>query len=151
MLTYGWLARVASWSDRLLGLLLRADEQDLVATGDGLADEFEGDVETLDGLGQVDDVDPVALGEDVGLHLRVPAAGLVAEVDTGLEQLAHGNGRHVRDLLSVLPPRTSSPGAGGLCALPAPSRSERSACVLRAGGAGDGSGGSGQAPDRAGV
>ena len=119
--------------DRLLGLLLGADEQDLVAPGDGLADEFEGDVETLDGLGQVDDVDPVALGEDEGLHLRVPAAGLVAEVDTGLEQLAHGNGRHVRDLLSVLflrGPRRRGPV--GSCALPAPSRSERSACVLHA-------------------
>ena len=64
LLTYGWLARVASWRDRLLGLLLRPDEQDLVAAGDGLADELEGDVEALDGLGEVDDVDPVALRED---------------------------------------------------------------------------------------
>ena len=46
-------------------------------------------------------MDAVALGEDERLHLRVPATGLVAEVDTGLEQLAHGYGRHVRDLLSV--------------------------------------------------
>ena len=50
--------------DRLLGLLLGADEQDLVAAGDGLADELEGDVQALDGLGEVDDVDPVALRED---------------------------------------------------------------------------------------
>ena len=94
LLTYGWSARVASWRDRLLGLLLRADEEDLVAAGDGLADELERDVQALDGLGEVDDVDPVALGEDERLHLGIPAAGLVAEVDSGLEQLPHRNGRH---------------------------------------------------------
>ena len=80
--------------DGLLGLLLGADEQDLVAAGDGLADELEGDVQALDGLGEVDDVDPVALREDERLHLGVPAPGLVAEVDSGLEQLPHRNGRH---------------------------------------------------------
>ena len=138
--------------DRLLGLLLGADEQDLVAPGDGLADEFEGDIETLDGLGQVDDVDPVALGEDEGLHLRVPAAGLVAEVDTGLEQLAHGNGRHVRDLLSVL--SSADLVAGGRWAVrPAdtvPVGTVR-VCAPRRSGAGDGLAARGHAPDRAGV
>ena len=100
--------------DRLLGLLLRADEEDLVAAGDGLAHELEGDVEALDGLGEIDDVDAVALGEDERLHLGVPAAGLVAEVDSGLEQLPHRNGRHgARPPVGSLPPRTSSPGAGG--------------------------------------
>ena len=39
-------------------------------------------------------MDAVALGEDERAHLRVPAAGLVAEVDAGLEQLPHRNGRH---------------------------------------------------------
>ena len=29
---------------------------------------------------------PVALGEDELAHLRIPATGLVAEVDAGLEQ-----------------------------------------------------------------
>ena len=36
-----------------------------------------------------DAVIAVALGEDVLSHLGVPAAGLVAEVDTGLEKLLH--------------------------------------------------------------
>ena len=36
---------------------------------------------------QIDDVNAVALREDETTHLRVPAAGLVAEVDTGCEQL----------------------------------------------------------------
>ena len=69
--------------DGLLSLLLRPDEEDLVATGDGLTDELERDVQALDGLGQIDDVDAVALGEDERLHLRVPATGLMAEVNSG--------------------------------------------------------------------
>jgi hypothetical protein len=32
-------------------------------------------------------VDPVELAEDEAAHVRVPAAGLMAEVDSGLEQL----------------------------------------------------------------
>ena len=43
---------------------------------------------------QVDDVDAVALGEDESLHLRVPATGLVPEVDAALEQLAHRDDGH---------------------------------------------------------
>jgi hypothetical protein len=38
-------------------------------------------------LAEVDDVDAVALAEDVLLHLRVPALGLVSEVDASLEQV----------------------------------------------------------------
>jgi hypothetical protein len=41
-------------------------------------------------------MNPVALREDETAHLRVPATGLVSEVDTGLEEfvergLRHGN------------------------------------------------------------
>ena len=39
------------------------------------------------GLEQVDDVDAAALAVDEAAHLRVPAARLVAEVHTGLQQL----------------------------------------------------------------
>ena len=42
------------------------------------------------GLGQVDDVDAVARAVDVGLHLGVPAMGLVAEMNARFEELAHG-------------------------------------------------------------
>src|SRR5215213_3875589 len=77
--------------DRLLGLLLRADEEDRAAVLDGVAHEPVGGVDALQRLLQVDDVDPVALPEDEPLHLGVPAPGLVAEVDSGLEQLLHGD------------------------------------------------------------
>ena len=97
--------------DRLVRLLLGADEQDLVAAGDGLAHEFQGDVQALDGLGKVDDVDPVALREDERAHLGVPAAGLVAEVDSGFQQLPHRDGRHgERPPVRFVPPRESPAG-----------------------------------------
>jgi hypothetical protein len=41
------------------------------------------------GLREVDDMNAVALSEDEGRHFRVPAMGLVAEVNAGLEELAH--------------------------------------------------------------
>ena len=76
-------------TDGLLSLLLGADEQDLAALCSGVADEVVSLIELLHGLLQVNDVDTIALGEDVLRHLGVPAAGLVAEVDTGLEKLFH--------------------------------------------------------------
>ena len=51
-------------------------------------------LEQLGGLLQIDDVDAAALGEDEAAHLRVPAARLVAEVDSGLQQLPHGDDGH---------------------------------------------------------
>jgi hypothetical protein len=40
-------------------------------------------------------VDPVALREDEAAHLGVPTAGLVSEVDTGLEEFFERGLRHV--------------------------------------------------------
>ena len=53
-------------------------------------------VEPADRLFEVDDVDLVALPVDERLHLRVPAAGLVAVVDSGVDQFLRSNERHVR-------------------------------------------------------
>src|SRR5690606_24073212 len=78
----------------LLGLLLGADEEDGAAVRDGLLDELVRAVDVRQRLLEVDDVDAVALGEDEALHLRVPTAGLVPEVDTALEELAHGHDGH---------------------------------------------------------
>src|SRR5208283_3007055 len=79
--------------DDFLGLLLGADVQDRAAVGDGLLDELVRAVDVVEGLLEVDDVDAVALGEDVALHLRVPAAGLVPEVNAALQELLHGDDR----------------------------------------------------------
>ena len=62
------------------------------------------------GLLQVDDVDAAPLGEDVAAHLRVPAPRLVAEVHSGLQELAHADDGHGSILLRLLHIR---PAAGG--------------------------------------
>ena len=76
-------------------LLLGADEEDGLAVLSQLSDEVVGFLELLDGFLKVNDVDAVALTVDVLGHLGVPAAGLVTEVDTGLEQLLHGYDCHL--------------------------------------------------------
>src|SRR5665648_658004 len=74
---------------QLLGLLLRTDEQHAPATGGKIAHEVVRGVDLAERTLEVDDVDAVAFGEDVRLHLRVPAPGLMSEVDTGFEQSLH--------------------------------------------------------------
>ena len=84
-------------ADDVLGLLLGADEEDRAAARRRRRRRSGRRARTrLDRLLQVDDVDAVAGAEDVRLHLRVPALGLVAEVDAGLEQLLHGDGGAAR-------------------------------------------------------
>ena len=75
--------------DGLLSLLLGADEEDGLALLAQGTDEVIGLLQLLHGLLQVDDIDPVALGINVGGHLGVPPTGLVAEVHAGLQQLLH--------------------------------------------------------------
>src|SRR5581483_5406535 len=72
--------------------LLRADEEDRLAAGGERTDEVHRLLQQGDGLLEVDDVDAVALGVDERLHPRVPAVGLVSEVDAGLEEGLHGDG-----------------------------------------------------------
>ena len=77
-----------------LSLLLGADEQHGAIVGDGGLDEVVGDIDQIQRLEQVDDVDSVTLGKDVLLHLRVPTAGLVTELETGLQHFAHSDLSH---------------------------------------------------------
>src|SRR5688572_14611960 len=82
--------------DGIHALLLRANEEHRPAAAGEVAGEIVSLLEQTERLLQVDDVDAAALREDEALHLRVPAAGLVAEVDAGLQQLSHrddGQGR----------------------------------------------------------
>ena len=115
--------------DGLLGLLLGAHEEDGLALLAQLTDEVIGLLQLLHGLLQVDDIDPVALGVDVGRHLGIPTTGLVAEVHAGLQQLLHRYDCH-----DLFPPKIqfdlsgrvifpanrsgSAPAPGGKSALP---------------------------------
>ena len=81
--------------DGLLRLLLGADEQHALAFHRDGANESISLVDLADGLLQINDVDAVALGEDVRRHFGVPAAGLMAEVNAGLQKLLHRDNCHV--------------------------------------------------------
>ena len=89
-------ARRGRIGDRVLRLALGADEQHLAAAGDRCLDEVQSAGEQRNGLRQIDDVNAVAVAENIRLHPRVPAVGLVAEVCAGLKQLLHrdDSGRH---------------------------------------------------------
>ena len=80
-------------------LLLGGDEEDVLTGENGVAEELGSFVEESDALGEVDDVDTVALVEDITFHLRVPTLRLVTEVETGVEHILErntrkGGGRH---------------------------------------------------------
>src|SRR5690606_27423507 len=76
--------------DSALSLLLGSNEQDGATVGDRLLDIVVGLVDVGERLLQVDDVAAAALGQDETLHLRVPAAGLVSEVNAAVKPRADG-------------------------------------------------------------
>ena len=78
---------------RILRLLLGAHEQHRAALTHQVADVGVRRLDASQRLVEIDDVDAVALTKDESLHLWVPAAGLVSEMDAGLEQLAHADNR----------------------------------------------------------
>src|SRR5262249_18443613 len=82
-------AALGGLGDRLLRLALGADQQHSTAARDDVADRLQPLVQHRLGLFEIDDVDSVAHAEDGGRRLGVPAPGMVAEMDAGLEQLAH--------------------------------------------------------------
>src|SRR6266568_1410802 len=80
-------------ADNLARLAFGSDEQHAALVGGELAHEFHRLLVHHHGLFQVDDVDLVAVAEDERRHLRIPVAGLVAEMHARFEHLAH-RGRH---------------------------------------------------------
>ena len=74
---------------RFLRLLLAAHKQDLPAATGHLLQKFGRTMQLLHGLIEIDDINLVPLLKDKGLHLRIPALGLVPKVDPGLKELRH--------------------------------------------------------------
>src|SRR5438093_1694826 len=109
--------------DRLLRLLLRTNEEDLPAVGGEVAHERVRLLDARERLLQVDDVDAVPLHEDESLHLRVPAARLVSEMDSGFQELLHRDDGHVCVSL-VPPPAIPTRGLGKRAKYRARARSE---------------------------
>ena len=69
-------------TDGILRLLLRADEKDFLPVRCELAHKHIGLFQLAHGFLQINDIDAVALGEDILRHFGVPPTGLMAEVDT---------------------------------------------------------------------
>src|SRR5205085_5803023 len=105
-------AALGFFRDGILRLALGADEQDGAPFRRRLLHELRRVFEHLERLLQVNDVNAVALAEDVFLHLGVPALGLVPEVDARFEQLFHGDVRQTTSLYGLHPPRYCWPRSG---------------------------------------
>jgi hypothetical protein len=105
-------AALGLFRNRFLGLALGTDKQHGTAVARNLTHETAGFAEHLQSLLQIDNVNAVALSEDVFLHLGIPTTRLVTEVNTGLQQLLHGNfNRHFSSLVdSCFSWRTASEG-----------------------------------------
>ena len=83
------LAARGFFGHRFLRLALGADEQHVLALGRHFADEAGGVLEHFQRLLQIDDVNAVAFSENVFFHFRIPALGLVPEVNASFEQFFH--------------------------------------------------------------
>ncbi len=70
----------------VLRLLLGADKENLATSGRRVDDKVMRSREEGNSLLQIDDMNAVALGENVRLHLRVPALRLMPEMNACLEQ-----------------------------------------------------------------
>jgi hypothetical protein len=79
--------------DQVARLTFGADEQHASAGGDDVANRDQRLMQHRNRLFQIDNMDAVADPEEVGSHLRIPAAGGVAEMNASFEQLTHGEVR----------------------------------------------------------
>ena len=80
--------------DNVTRLTLGADKKYGAAVGCQLADVLHRLLVHRHRLFEIDDVNLVALPEDIVCHLRVPIARLVPEMDARLQHLTHRNRHH---------------------------------------------------------
>ena len=81
--------------DGFAGGALGPDHQDGAAVGGELLGELHRVLEHRQRFFQVDDVNTVAVAEDVWSHLGIPEAGLVTEVDAGFQHFTHVRGHNL--------------------------------------------------------
>src|SRR6516164_4368793 len=87
-------ASLSLFSDYVLRLLFGPHEHDRSALCYEVRYCVVSAVEHADRLLEVNDVDTITRAEDIWLHLRIPAAGLVPEVNSCLKQLFHTDFGH---------------------------------------------------------
>src|ERR1700691_3649002 len=112
-------AALGFFRDRFLSLAFRSQEQDALALSRLFGYVACSLTEQLEGLLQVNNVDSVALSENVFLHLRIPASSLVAKMNAGLQKLLHRNfdsqnTSSLKGCFRSRPPGTASFSAGSL-------------------------------------
>ena len=71
--------------DRPTGLTLGADKQDASAAGNNVINRLHRLIQHGHGLLKIDDMNALAHAEDVGFHLRVPAARNMSEMNAGFQ------------------------------------------------------------------
>ena len=102
MVDVGHVGRLGDLLDRVARLLLGADEQHGATAMGDLGCHFLCLLQKHCCLQQVDDVDAVALTMDEAAHLGVPAACLMAEMNSGLQQVRDSNLTHGCSLILIL-------------------------------------------------
>ena len=81
--------------DGVTRLLLCTDKQNRFAGRNGINNKIISRFKHSHGSLQVDNIDAVSGPKNKGLHFRIPAFRLVAEVDTGLKQFFHSYISHL--------------------------------------------------------
>ena len=89
------LGGIRSVTDSFLGLALTTNEQDLFTGRGELRKKLSSGIELFDGFIEVDQVDVMLFSEEKLAHLRVPLAGLVAEMDTSFDEFSNEFVGHV--------------------------------------------------------
>jgi hypothetical protein len=84
-----------SFFNTFLRLSLSPDKKNIPTVGNDINYDFISRAIEFYRLLEVDDVNSVTSPKDVFFHFRVPAFGLMSEVDTGFQQLAHCYHSHV--------------------------------------------------------
>ena len=90
MLTAGF----GRFFDCFLRLLFRAHEEHLAAFAHRFAQKITGRFESGERFAEVDNVDAIARIEDERFHLRVPAFGLMSEMDACFQQFFYADTNH---------------------------------------------------------
>src|SRR5205823_73380 len=83
------------FGDRILRLTFRSDEKNCFSLGCQFCHELCCFFEQAECLLEIDDVDAVALAENVLFHFRIPTLGLMSKVDTSLQKFLHCNRRQI--------------------------------------------------------
>ena len=101
----GHAAAGGLFGDDGLGRAFGGDKQDGGLFGRHAAREIERLLVQGQGFFQIDDVDLVALAEQIRGHAGVPVTGLMTEMNAGFQHFTHGDVGHDHSPVRVKPPR----------------------------------------------